>query len=98
MINAISKNLLSFIKNSPSPFHSIASIKKVLKREGFIELNESSEFKIDLAGKYYVTRNDSSIIAFKVGELLDNYSFNIVASHSDSPSFKVKPVDRKSVV
>ena len=92
MINAISKNLLSFIKNSPSPFHSIASIKKVLKREGFVELNESSEFKIDLAGKYYVTRNDSSIIAFKVGELLDNYSFNIVASHSDSPSFKVKPI------
>ena len=41
MINAISKNLLSFIKNSPSPFHSVASIKKVLKREGFIELNES---------------------------------------------------------
>ena len=92
MINAISKNLLSFIKNSPSPFHSVASIKKVLKREGFIELNESNEFKVELAGKYFVTRNDSSIIAFKVGEVLDNYSFNIVASHSDAPTFKVKPV------
>ena len=56
MINAISKNLLSFIKNSPSPFHSVASIKKVLKREGFIELNESNEFKVELAGKYFVTR------------------------------------------
>ena len=91
MVNAISKNLLSFIKNSPSCFHVIASIKKILKREGFIELKESEVFDVTLNGKYYVTRNDSSIIAFKVGEQLDSYSFNIVASHSDSPSFKVKP-------
>ena len=90
MVNATSKNLLSFIKNSPSCFHAIASIKKVLKREGFIELNESEIFNIKENNKYYVTRNDSSIIAFKVGETLDNYSFNIVASHSDAPSFKVK--------
>ena len=91
MVNAISKNLLSFIKNSPSCFHVIASIKKILKRDGFEELKEAEEFKVLPAGKYYVTRNDSSIIAFKVGEVLDSYSFNMVASHSDSPSFKVKP-------
>ena len=91
MVNAISKNLLSFIKNSPSCFHVIASIKKILKREGFVELKESEQFDIVLSGKYYVTRNDSSIIAFKVGEVLDSYSFNMVASHSDAPSFKVKP-------
>ena len=91
MINATSKNLLSFIKNSPSCFHAIASIKKVLKREGFIELNEHNMFNIEKNNKYYVTRNDSSIIAFKVGEELDSYSFNMVASHSDSPCFKIKP-------
>ena len=90
MVNATSKNLLTFIKNSPSCFHAISSIKKVLKREGFIELNESDLFNLKQNEKYYVTRNDSSIIAFKVGEQLDNYSFNIVASHSDAPSFKVK--------
>lgn len=92
MINAISKNLLSFIKNSPSPFHCISSIKKILKREGFIELNEYKPFNVEKGNKYYVVRNDSSIIAFKVGEELDNYSFNMVASHSDAPSFKVKPM------
>lgn len=91
MVNAISKNLLSFIKNSPSCFHVVASIKKILKREGYVELKESESFTITPLGKYYVTRNDSSIIAFKVGEVLDSHSFNIVASHSDSPSFKVKP-------
>ena len=92
MINAISKNLLSFIKNSPSCFHSIASIKKILKREGFVELNEHKPFDVKKGNKYFVVRNDSSIIAFKVGETLDNYSFNMVASHSDAPSFKVKPM------
>ncbi|MCI5745000.1 MAG: M18 family aminopeptidase [Erysipelotrichaceae bacterium] len=91
MVNAISKNLLSFIKNSPSSFHCVASIKKILNREGFIELYENEDFKIIRGGKYYVTRNESSIIAFNVGEVLDNYSFNVVASHSDCPSFKVKP-------
>ena len=91
MVNAISKNLLSFIKNSPSCFHVVASIKKILKREGFVELKESEVFNVIPSGKYYVTRNDSSIIAFKVGDILDSYSFNMVASHSDSPSFKVKP-------
>ena len=92
MVNSTSKNLLSFIKNSPSCFHSIASIVKVLKREGFVKVNENENFNLLKNGKYYVTRNDSSLIAFKIGEELDSYSFNIVASHSDSPSFKVKPI------
>lgn len=92
MQNAISKNLLSFIKNSPSPFHTVASIVKILKRDGFEELLENEEFKLEKGGKYYVVRNESSIIAFKVAPSLDNLSFNIVASHSDSPSFKIKPI------
>ena len=75
MINSTTKNLLSFIKNSPSMFHSVFSIKKVLKREGFIELNEYDNYEIIAGGKYFVTRNDSSVIAFKVGNELDSYSF-----------------------
>ena len=92
MANTISKNLLTFIKNSPSPFHSIASIKKILKREGFIELNENLNYDLATNNKYYVVRNDSSIIAFKTPENFDHYSFNIVASHSDCPSYKIKPI------
>ena len=92
MQNAVSKNLLSFIKNSPSPFHAVASIVKILKREGFEELIENNPFSLKLGGKYYVVRNETSIIAFKLPRTLDNYSFNIVASHCDSPCFKVKPI------
>ncbi len=91
MMNTVSKNLLSFIKNSPSAFHSIASIEKILNREGFKKIKEYDEFTLELGGKYYVVRNDSSIIAFKIPLNLEHYSFHIVASHSDSPSFKIKP-------
>ena len=46
--------------------------------------------EIEKGGKYYVTRNHSSILAFKVGNQLDEYSFHVTASHSDSPTFKIK--------
>ena len=90
-MNVISQNLLSFIKNSPSPFHVVSSIEKILNREGFEKLDETKPFGIEKGKKYYLIKNGSSIIAFKIGEKLDNYSFNIVASHSDSPALKVKP-------
>lgn len=94
MSNITSENLLAFIKNSPSAFHSILSIVKVLNREGFIRLDENENFNLTNGSKYYVIRNDSSIIAFKIGEELDNYAFNIVASHSDCPSFKIKQIEQ----
>lgn len=86
----ISKEMLGFIKKCPSVFHAVEAIKEELKADGFEELTESRKWSLEKGKKYYVTRNYSSIIAFKVGEDLDDYSFNIVASHSDSPSFKIK--------
>ena len=85
MINAISKNLLSFIKNSPSCFHVVASIKKILKREGFVELKDHQDFELSNGGKYYITKNDSSIIAFKIGEQLDSYSFSSTPTNAVIP-------------
>lgn len=90
MNTKISKELLNFIEKCPSCFHAIKTIKEKLNENDFIELFESKKWNIQKGKKYYVTRNSSSIIAFKVGEELDNYSFNIIASHSDSPTFKIK--------
>ncbi len=90
MYKEISEKMLDFIKKSPSVFHAVKSIAEELSNDGFIELSESSKWNLKKGKKYYVTRNNSSIIAFRVGEDLDNYSFNIVASHCDSPSFKIK--------
>lgn len=86
----VSKDLCTFIKKSPSCFHAVAEIAEELKAAGYVQLLESSNWTLEQGGKYFVTRNGSSVIAFHVGTQLDNYSFHIAASHSDSPTFKVK--------
>lgn len=90
MYKEISKELLTFIEKSPSSFHAIETIKEELNKNGFNELLESKAWTLEKGKKYYVTRNSSSIIAFNIGKDLDNYSFNMTASHSDSPVFKIK--------
>ena len=83
------EELFQFIENSPSCFHAIVTIREKLNDEGFIELVEGRSWQIEKGKKYYVTRNLSSIIAFKIPEN-DFKNFHIVASHSDSPTFKIK--------
>ena len=82
--------LLEFIKNSPSMFHAVNNFQSKLESLGFAELEESKPFRLIHGGKYFVTRNQSSIIAFTIAENLSNYHYQIVASHSDSPTFKLK--------
>lgn len=94
----LAKNLLEFIKKSPSCFHAVKNISEILLQNGFREIKESEKWNLASGGKYFVTRNSSSIIAFSVPENLEpkilenkkNLSFMICASHSDSPSFKIK--------
>jgi len=90
MYKKISQEMTAFLKESPTAFHAVEQCRTELKKEGFEELRESASWKIEPGKKYYVTRNDSSIIAFHTGTELENYSFNIAASHSDYPTFKVK--------
>lgn len=89
-----SKEMLEFIEKSPSCFHAIENMKNVLAEAGFLELSERCPWEIVPGGKYYVTRNASSLIAIQIpgGEKVqrDINGFHIVASHSDSPTFKVK--------
>lgn len=88
----VSKELISFISNSPSMFHSISTIETYLTEAGFTYLPEGQAWQIEKGHTYYTTRNHSSIIAFHVGEQLDDYHFQMTASHSDSPTYKVKTV------
>jgi len=82
--------LLDFIEKSPSCFHVIDNMKKELAAAGFAELKERDSWQLKAGGAYYVTRNDSAIIAFRVPASGRVQGYQIVASHSDSPSFKVK--------
>jgi aspartyl aminopeptidase len=85
------EGLLKFIQASPTPFHAVAAMKDILDAEGFLQLNESDAWGMVKPGRYYVTRNDSSIIVFNLaGDLAEN-GFHIVGAHTDSPCLKVKP-------
>lgn len=84
-----SKEMLKFIEESPSCFHAVANLSAMLKERGFEQLSEQDNYDIKKGGRYFVTRNGSSILAFVVpkGEVK---GFHMSAAHSDSPGFKVK--------
>lgn len=84
-----SKRLINFLDTNPSPFHVIAALGKMYEKAGFKRLLEKERFDIKKGESYYVTRNNSSIIAFKIPKK-DFKGFNITAAHSDSPTFKIK--------
>lgn len=89
MYKKVSKELLDFIDKSYSCYHVVHNIKELLKEKGYEELLESKTWKLKEGGKYFVTRNSSSLIAFYVPKK-EFCGFQIMASHSDSPTFKIK--------
>ena len=84
-------NIVDFLNNSPSSYCAIDTITKILDENNYIKLDEKEDFNLLRGNKYYVTRNDSSIIAFNVGSRLDVPHLELTASHSDCPSFVLKP-------
>ena len=68
MFKETAKELLEFIEKSPSCFHAVKTMKDMLNAEGFEEIKEADKWELNEGGKYYVTRNDSSIIAFVMPE------------------------------
>lgn len=83
--------VIDLLSESYSPFHVVKNIEEELLSDGFSKLEEAEPFKLIAGKKYYVKRNNSSIIAFKLPENLKDIQFLIMASHTDSPTFKVKP-------
>ena len=84
------QNLLQFLDRGKTAFHAIREIETLLTGAGFQKLSETDTAPVTLGGKYYMTRNASSVIAFKLPEVTPT-GFMIAASHSDSPTFKIKP-------
>ncbi|MFR8547702.1 MAG: M18 family aminopeptidase [Lachnospiraceae bacterium] len=83
------KGLLDFIEKSPSCFQAVKNTGSMLEQNGFVRLLENKRWELVPGGNYYVTRNASSLIAFRIPEEPFS-SFQLMCSHTDSPSFKVK--------
>ena len=81
--------LMNFIEKSPTAFHAVASCAEILEAQGYLCLNEGDEWKLEAGKGYYITRNQSSVIAFRIPEEKPR-NFMVAASHTDSPIFKVK--------
>ena len=81
-----------FIDQSPTPFHAVSSISEMLTESGFTALSEAKEWSLQSGGKYFVTRNGSSLIAFVVGtDGLAETGIRMAGAHTDSPCLMVKP-------
>ncbi|CAA9890347.1 putative M18 family aminopeptidase 2 [Candidatus Methylobacter favarea] len=86
------QSLLDFIDASPSPWHAVNSIEIRLAAFQFIKLEETDLWVLCPGGRYYVSRDDSSIIAFVIGQKpLVETGFKIIGAHTDSPGLRVKP-------
>lgn len=83
------KKLLKFIQKSPTAFQAVEEMKKRLEKEGYKELKEEEHWEIIPGGNFYVTRNNSALIAFSIPKK-PVWKFHIMASHSDSPALKIK--------
>ena len=80
---------LTFINESVSCFHVIENMERKLLESGFVKLEENQDWQLKKGKAYFVKRNDSSMIAFRIPEK-EIKGYHIVASHSDSPTFKLK--------
>lgn len=89
------REMLEFIDKSPTCFQAVKNIGDMLSAAGLAELREADEWKLERGKGYFVTRNESSVIAFRIPEQLSG--FHIAAAHSDSPSFKVKESPESTV-
>ncbi len=83
-------HLLAFLDSSPTAWHAVDNCANELKVHGFKELKEDEAWQLKAGGRYYVIRNGSSICAFVLPKKAPN-ALNVAASHTDSPSFKLKP-------
>ena len=86
----ITQALLALIEKSPSPFHAAANLAGELEEAGYVRLLEEEPWTLVRGGRYFVERNGSSLLAFRVPEG-EWRGFLLTAAHSDSPSFKLKP-------
>lgn len=89
-MSQILPSFLKFLDESPTAWHAVSCSSKLLLDHSFQELKEEEKWSIRPGGRYFITRNGSSICAFIVPKALPQ-AVHLIASHTDSPSFKLKP-------
>ncbi|MDE7183364.1 MAG: M18 family aminopeptidase [Lachnospiraceae bacterium] len=96
------QELMAFLDSSVTSYHAVETIQNTLIQEGFTALSEKKIWTLDQGGSYFVMRNDSSVIVFRLPdcEVHQIKGFHVYAAHSDSPALKIKEnpeLDREGV-
>lgn len=81
--------LRAFLDQAHSVYHAQQGLVQQLKAAGFQPLQEQETWQIAPGGRYYVTRGDAAVMAFRVPQGAPT-GFMMSASHLDRPCFKVK--------
>ncbi len=89
MENRKIRDLFGFIEKSPSAFHVIENVEQRLIKNEFQKVSKITDIPVDGCGKYYVTMNQSTLVAIQMPEKTPK-GFHVIASHSDAPTFKLK--------
>lgn len=85
------EKLLSFIDASPVNFLAVRNVCNTLLDNGFVQLHAEEALK-DLPEKFFITKNNSAVFAFHLGrQSMADAGFRVIAAHSDSPTFRIKP-------
>lgn len=100
MLLQYANEFIEFVNNLPTPYHAVSTVKSILSKAGFTEIDERSDWQkipLEKNGKYFVTRNASSLIGFTVGGKFENGNgIAIVGAHTDSPCLRIKPVLKRT--
>jgi aspartyl aminopeptidase len=92
-MTSLGDDLRSFIDVSPTPFHAVAEMVRRLGEAGFTELDERQRWSLRPGGQHWVVRDGGSVIAFRVGtSALADAGLRMIGTHTDSPTFKVRPL------
>ena len=98
MSREFATDLIDYIYSSPTSFHAVKTSKELLENNGFEELKLNKKWELKVGGKYFVTKNSSSIVSFVINSnKIEEEGFRIIGSHSDSPTFRIKPKAQMSV-
>ena len=87
------KDFIEFLNESCSHFHSVEKSKDILLRNDFTEIHEYNTWDLKVNGKYFFTRNGSTVVAFTIGgSYIPQNGFTVLGAHTDSPCLRIKPV------
>ena len=83
------EDLFHFLQAGVTPFHAAAEAARLLDAAGYTRLEESAYWNLEAGRGYYVTRNNSAVIAWRIPAHAIG-GWRITASHSDSPAWRIK--------